>query len=89
MVAEKQSSALARELIEQSCVRQGIDQNQLVLHSDRGPSMTSKTVAQLLADLGVTKTHSRPHVSNDNPYSESQLPPSRDGGDDEIPSGFS
>ena len=73
MVAEKESSALAKELIEQTCQRQGIDQNQLVLHADRGPSMTSKTVAQLLADLGVTKTHSRPHVSNDNPYSEAQF----------------
>lgn len=73
MVAEQESSTLARELIEQTCQRQDIDQNQLVLHADRGPSMTSKSVAQLLADLGVTKTHSRPHVSNDNPYSEAQF----------------
>lgn len=73
MVAEKESAALAKELIETACQRQGIDQDQLVLHSDRGPSMTSKSVAMLLADLGVTKTHSRPHVSNDNPYSEAQF----------------
>ncbi len=46
---------------------------QLTVHADRGPSMKSKVVAQLLADLGVTKTHGRPHVSNDNPYSESQF----------------
>lgn len=73
MVAEKESATLARELIETTCARQGVDQNQLVLHSDRGPSMTSKSVAMLLADLGVTKTHSRPYVSNDNPFSEAQF----------------
>lgn len=73
MLARKESSALARELIARTCQRQGVDPNQLVLHADRGPSMTSKTVAELLADLGVTKTHSRPHVSNDNPYSEAQF----------------
>lgn len=73
MVAEQEAAALARELIETTCQRQGVDQNQLVLHSDRGPSMTSKSVAMLLADLGVTKTHSRPHVSNDNPFSEAQF----------------
>ncbi len=73
MVAEKESATLARELIETTCARQSVNQNQLVLHSDRGPSMTSKTVAMLLADLGVTKTHSRPYVSNDNPFSEAQF----------------
>jgi putative transposase len=73
MIARQESSILAKELIETSCQRQGIDQNQLVLHSDRGPSMISKTVAQLLVDLGVEKSHSRPHVSNDNPYSEAQF----------------
>ena len=46
---------------------------QLTIHADRGASMKSKAVAELLADLGITKTHSRPHVSNDNPYSESQF----------------
>lgn len=73
MVAEKESAALARELIETTCQRQDVDRKGLVLHSDRGPSMSSKSVAMLLADLGVTKTHSRPHVSNDNPFSEAQF----------------
>ena len=59
------------KLIEETCRRQGIAPDQLTLHADRGSSMTSKPVALLLADLGVTKTHSRPHVSNDNPFSES------------------
>jgi putative transposase len=71
MVAHQESAALAGQLIEETCRRQGIEANQLTLHADRGSSMTSKSVALLLADLGVTKTHSRPHVSNDNPFSES------------------
>lgn len=71
MVAHEESAALARKLIEETCRRQGIEPEQLTLHADRGSSMTSKSVALLLADLGVTKTHSRPHVSNDNPFSES------------------
>src|SRR6266480_2269206 len=62
-----------RKLIEQSCRRQGITPGQLTLHADHGPSMTSKSVALLLSDLAVTKTHSRPYVSNDNPFSEAQL----------------
>jgi hypothetical protein len=57
-------------LIEESCKKQRIQPDQLTLHADRGTSMRSKSVALLLADLGVTKTHSRPHVSDDNPYSE-------------------
>ena len=73
MAAAKESAALAQRLIAQTCERQGITQGTLTLHADRGSSMTSKPVALLLADLGVTKTHSRPHVSNDNPYSESQF----------------
>ncbi len=73
MVAHQEKTALAKRLIEQSCIKQNIDRNQLTLHADRGSSMKSKGVAQLLADLGVTKTHSRPHVSNDNPYSEAQF----------------
>jgi putative transposase len=64
---------LAKRLIEQSCQKQQIRPDELTLHADRGSSMTSKAVAQLLADLGVTKTHSRPHVSNDNPFSEAQF----------------
>jgi putative transposase len=73
MVAHRESATLAERLIATSCARQGIRREQLTLHADRGSSMTSKTVALLLADLGVTKTHSRPHVSNDNPYSEAQF----------------
>jgi len=73
MVAARESAALAERLIATACERQGIERGQLTLHADRGSSMTSKPVALLLADLGVTKTHSRPHVSNDNPFSESQF----------------
>lgn len=73
MVALQESAALAGELIDVSCQKQGICRDQLTLHADRGQAMLSKTVALLLSDLGVTKTHSRPHVSNDNPYSEAQF----------------
>jgi putative transposase len=73
MVAHHESAALAQKLIEQSCARQGILRGQLTLHADRGSSMRSKPVALLLSDLGVTKTHSRPYVSNDNPFSEAQF----------------
>ena len=73
MIAENENATLASELIEVTCRRQGVDRAELTIHADRGPSMTSKTVAQLLVDLGVEKSHSRPHVSNDNPYSESQF----------------
>jgi putative transposase len=73
MVAHREQKALAKRLIEESCSKQNIQPRQLTLHADRGSSMKSKVVANLLADLGVTKTHSRPHVSNDNPYSEAQF----------------
>lgn len=73
MVADGESAELAKRLIGDSCNKQGIVAGQLHLHADRGSSMTSKPVAFMLADLGVTKTHSRPHVSDDNPYSESQF----------------
>ena len=73
MVAMRESAELAKRLIEESCLKQQIQRGQLTLHADRGTSMSSKPVAFLLADLGVTKTHSRPHVSDDNPYSESQF----------------
>jgi putative transposase len=73
MVAHREQASLAQKLIEESCEKQSIKPGQLMVHSDRGPSMSSKPVALLLADLGVTKSHSRPHVSNDNPYSESQF----------------
>jgi putative transposase len=73
MVAYRESAELAKRLIEESCNKQRIQPGQLTLHADRGTSMCSKPVTFLLADLGVTKTHSRPHVSDDNPYSESQF----------------
>ncbi len=73
MVVHRESAVLAQRLIEQTIKRQDIEPGKLTLHADRGSSMTSRQVALLLADLGVTKTHSRPHVSNDNPYSESQF----------------
>jgi putative transposase len=73
MVASRESAALAEKLIAETCAKQGIAPGQLSLHADRGSSMTSKPVALLLADLGVTQSHSRPHVSNDNPYSEAQF----------------
>jgi putative transposase len=73
LLAECESARLAEQLIAESCAKQGIEPGQLTVHADRGSSMRSKTVALLLADLGVTKTHSRPYVSNDNPYSESQF----------------
>jgi putative transposase len=73
MVATRESAALAERLISGTCAKQGITRGQLSIHADRGSSMTSKPVALLLADLGVTQSHSRPHVSNDNPYSEAQF----------------
>ena len=73
LIADCESASLAKQLIAETCVKQGIELDQLTLHSDRGSAMTSKTVALLLATLGVSKSHSRPHVSNDNPYSESQF----------------
>jgi putative transposase len=73
LIAERESAGLAQELIAATCIRQGIQPDQLTIHADRGSSMTSKSVTFLMADLGVTKTHSRPHVSNDNPFSEAQF----------------
>jgi putative transposase len=73
MIADQESAALANALIAETCARQGIQPEQLTIHADRGSSMTSKSVALLLADLGVIKTHSRPHVSDDNPYSEAHF----------------
>jgi len=73
LISGQESASLAKELIAETCSRQGIQPEQLTIHADRGSSMTSKPVAFLLANLGVTKTHSRPHVSNDNPYSEAQF----------------
>jgi putative transposase len=73
MIAPRESATLAELLIKVTCKRQGIIRGQLTIHADRGSSMKSHTVAQLLVDLGVTKTHSRPQVSNDNPFSEAQF----------------
>lgn len=73
MVAQQESAALAKRLIGETCERQGVSEGQLTLHADRGPSMRSKAVALLLSDLGVTKTHSRPYTSTDNPFSEAQF----------------
>ena len=73
LVATRESAALAERLIADSIAKQGIAAGQLTIHADRGSSMASKPVALLLADLGVVKSHSRPHTSNDNPYSEAQF----------------
>ena len=73
LVAEQESAQLAEILIAETCTQQGIQPGQLTLHSDRGSPMKSKQVSQLLVDLGIIKSHSRPHVSNDNPFSEAQF----------------
>ena len=73
LIAERESGHLAEMLIAEACARQNIPPEQLTIHADRGSPMLAKPVALLLADLGVTKSHSRPHVSNDNPFSEAQF----------------
>ena len=73
LVAPRESGRLAEELIADAVYAQGVPAGQLSLHADRGTSMTSKTVTQLLADLGVLQSHSRPHQSNDNPFSEANF----------------
>jgi putative transposase len=73
MLAHREHADLATRLIRETIEKQNVPEDQLIIHSDRGPSMTSHSVAQLLGTLGVTKSHSRPHVSNDNPFSESQF----------------
>ena len=72
-VQHRESAQVASDLIAQVCEQQQIARDQLTVHADRGSSMTSKPVAFLLADLGVTKTHNRPYTSTDNPYSEAQF----------------
>jgi putative transposase len=75
-IAEKENAEIAEALIEESLAREGIPEfpaGTLTLHADRGSAMTSTTVAQLLIDLGVTRSHSRPHTSNDNPFSEAHF----------------
>jgi putative transposase len=73
LLANRESAELARRLLEETILKEGVDRDQLTIHADRGTSMASKPVAFLLADLGVTKSHSRPHCSNDNPYSEAHF----------------
>ena len=73
LLADRESATLARRLIKESCEKEGIAESVLTLHSDRGPAMTSKTVGQLLADLSITRSLTRPYTSNDNPFSESQF----------------
>jgi len=73
MLAHAENARLAEALLADTATKQGIAHGQLTIHADRGSPMTAKPVASLLADLGVTKSHSRPHCSNDNPYSESQF----------------
>lgn len=73
MVATSESAVLAEKLIKETCEKQNIEPGQLTIHADRGSSMKSKQVAMLMSDLGITKTHSRPYTSDDNPYSESQF----------------
>lgn len=73
MVAERECASLASRLLDETCAKQDIVPGQLTVHADRGAPMTSKLLAQMLADLGVTKSHSRPHVSDDNPFSESHF----------------
>ena len=73
MIARSESAQLAEKLIAETCAKQGIEPAQLILHADRGSAMRSKTVAQLLIELGVAKSHSRPYTPTDNPFSESQF----------------
>ena len=73
LIAEVECSELARQLIAESARKQGITPGQLTLHADNGSPMTSKTLGQLLMDLGIDKSHSRPHTSDDNPFSEAQF----------------
>jgi putative transposase len=73
MIAPRESTELAQALIAETCTRQHVPPQQLTIHADRGAAMVAKPLAALLADLGVQESHSRPHVSNDNPFSESQF----------------
>lgn len=73
MIAKGESSLWAKELIAATCAKQGIPVDQLTLHSDRGSAMKANTVSDLLASLGISKSHARPHTPNDNPFSEAQF----------------
>ena len=73
LLADRECANLAEQLIADSVARHNVERGALTLHADRGAAMRSKTVAELLVDLDITKSHSRPYVSDDNPYSESQF----------------
>ena len=73
LIAEVEAAELAEQLIAETCAKQGVQRAHLTIHADNGSPMIAKSVAILLADLGVAKSHSRPHVSDDNPYSEAQF----------------
>ena len=73
MIAKRQTAVLAEQLIAETCTNQGIEPGQLTIHADNGSPMVANPIVILLADLGVTKSHSRPHTSDDNPYSEAQF----------------
>ena len=73
MIAEEESGDLAKQLIAETARKQGIQPDQLTLHADNGSPMTGKPLSQLLVNLGITKSHSRPHTSDDNPFSEAQF----------------
>ena len=73
LVALRESATLAQRLIAETCARQGIARDHLTIHADHGSAMIAKSLALLLADLGISQSHSRPHVSDDNPFSESQF----------------
>jgi putative transposase len=73
LIAEQELAEYAEVLIAETCAQQGIEPGQLTLHSDRGSPMKSKLVTQLLIDLGIIKSHARPHISDDNPFSEAQF----------------
>jgi len=73
MIAERESAELAEQLITESCRKQAIQHQQLTIHADNGGAMRAKTVSQLMSELGIQPSHSRPHVSNDNPFSEAHF----------------
>ncbi len=73
MIAECESAELARHLVDQTCLKQGIQRDQLILHADNGSPMKGQPLVALLERLGVARSHSRPHTSNDNPFSEAQF----------------
>ncbi len=73
MLANRESGELAAQLIRETCEKQGVQPDQLSIHADRGSPMIAQPTIGLMAKLGITPSHSRPHVSNDNPFSESQF----------------